>query len=65
MHVCGSRLFSGKSSQPTSMSPMREKAILPIDQIFIFCDNPKGNGEMKRMLRTVKEAVTGGKDFHV
>jgi hypothetical protein len=36
---------------------MSEMAILGIEQIFTSYDNPKGNAETERMMRTIKEEV--------
>ena len=61
------KLISDNGSQPTS-SPvkllfnrarafMKEMANLGIEQIFTSYDNPKGNAETERMMRTIKEEV--------
>ncbi|MDL1971347.1 MAG: integrase core domain-containing protein [Candidatus Desulfofervidaceae bacterium] len=36
---------------------MREMANLGIEQIFTSYDNPKGNADTERMIRTIKEEV--------
>ena len=36
---------------------MSKMAILGIEQIFTSYDNPKGNAETERMMRTIKEEV--------
>lgn len=53
----GLKLISDNGSQPTSRSFMSEMAILGIEQIFTSYDNPKGNAETERMMRTIKEEV--------
>ncbi len=53
----GLKLISDNGSQPTSVSFMRDMATLGIDQIFTSYDNPKGNAETERMMRTIKEEI--------
>jgi putative transposase len=53
----GLRLVSDNGSQPTSTSFMREMSALEIEQIFTSYNNPKGNADTERMMRTVKEEV--------
>ena len=53
----GLRLISDNGSQPTSRAFMREMANLGIEQIFTSYDNPKGNADTERMIRTIKEEV--------
>jgi hypothetical protein len=36
---------------------MRDVATLGIEQIFTSYDNPKGNAETERMLRTIKDEI--------
>ncbi len=59
----GLKLISDNGCQPTSVSFMRDMADLGIEQIFTSYDNPKGNAETERMLRTVKEEVIGLNEF--
>jgi transposase InsO family protein len=51
----GLKLISDNGSQPTSVSFMRDMGTLGIEQIFTSYDNPKGNAETERMMRTIKE----------
>jgi len=53
----GLRLISDNGSQPTSRAFMREMVNLGIEQIFTSYDNPKGNADTERMMRTIKEEV--------
>ncbi len=59
----GLKLVSDNGSQPTSVSFMREMAVLGIEQIFTSYDNPKGNAETERMMRTVKEEIIWLNEF--
>jgi len=36
---------------------MRDMATLGIEQIFTSYDNPKGNAETERVMRTIKEEI--------
>jgi len=42
---------------------MRDMASLGIEQIFTSYDNPKGNAETERMIRTIKEEVIWPNEF--
>ena len=57
------KLISDNGSQPTSTSFMKDMAILGIEQIFTTYDNPKGNADTERMMRTVKEEVIWLNEF--
>lgn len=57
------KLISDNGSQPTSTSFMRDMATLGIEQIFTSYDNPKGNAETERMMRTIKEEVVWLNEF--
>ena len=59
----GLKLISDNGSQPTSTSFMREMRVLGIEQIFTSYDNPKGNAETERMMRTIKEEVIWINEF--
>ena len=52
-----------KSSQPTLTSFMRDMRTLGIEQIFTSYDNPKGNADTERMIRTIKEEVIWVNEF--
>ncbi|MDW7998386.1 MAG: integrase core domain-containing protein, partial [Thermodesulfovibrio sp.] len=42
---------------------MKDMAVLGIEQIFTFYDNPKGNAETERVMRTIKEELIWVKEF--
>lgn len=51
----GLKRISDNGSQPTSTGFMAATATLGVEQIFTSYDNPKGNVETERMMRTIKE----------
>ncbi len=53
----GLKLISDNGSQPTATSFMKDMATLGIEQIFTSYDNPKGNADTERMMRTIKEEI--------
>ena len=53
----GLKLISDNGSQPTSTTFMRDMETLGIEQIFTSYNNPKGNADTERMMRTIKEEV--------
>jgi len=59
----GLRLISDNGSQPTATSFMSDMALLGIEQIFTSYDNPKGNADTERMMRTIKEEVIWLNEF--
>lgn len=59
----GLRLVSDNGSQPTSTGFMKEMKTLEIEQIFASYDNPKGNADTERVIRTVKEEVIWLNEF--
>ena len=59
----GLKLVSDNGSQPTSTSFIKEMSILQIVQIFTYYNNPKGNAETERMMRTIKEEVVWLEEF--
>jgi hypothetical protein len=59
----GLKLISDNGTQPTSVSFMRQMATLGIEQIFTSYDNPKGNAETERMMRTIKEEMLWLNEF--
>jgi len=59
----GLMLVSDNGSQPTSVSFMRDMTTLGIKQVFTSYDNPKGNAETERMMRTIKEEVIWLNEF--
>jgi transposase InsO family protein len=48
-------LVSDNGSQPSSERFMKDCSILGIKQIFASYDNPKGNADTERVIRTIKE----------
>jgi len=59
----GLNLISDNGSQPTATSFMKDMATLGIKQIFTSYDNPKGNADTERMIRTIKEEVLWLNEF--
>lgn len=59
----GLKLISDNGSQPTSVSFMRAMGTLGIEQIFTSYDNPKGNADTERMMRTIKEEIIWLNEF--
>jgi transposase InsO family protein len=51
----GLQLVSDNGCQPTSVRFLRECRLLGIQQIFTSYDNPKGNADTERVIRTLKE----------
>jgi len=51
------KLISDNGSQPTSLSFMKSCSNLDIKQIFTSYNNPKGNADTERMIRTMKEEL--------
>ena len=56
-------LVSDNGCQPTSERYMRECASLGIKQIFTSFNNPKGNADTERMMRTMKEELIWTREF--
>lgn len=59
----GLNLISDNGSQPASCSFMETMHLLDINQIFTSYDNPKGNADTERMIRTVKEEIIWLNEF--
>lgn len=57
------KLISDNGSQPTSTSFMKDTSTLEIGQIFTSYNNPKGNADTERMMRTIKEEVLWLNEF--
>ncbi len=53
----GLKLMSDNGSQPTSLSFMKACSNLGIHQAFTSYNNPKGNADTERMIRTMKEEL--------
>jgi transposase InsO family protein len=56
-------LVSDNGSQPTSQKFIKECGILKIKQIFTSYNNPKGNADTERMIRTIKEDLIWPREF--
>ena len=56
-------LITDNGSQPTSMKFMQECARLKIKQIFTTWNNPKGNADTERVIRTIKEDLAWTRDW--
>ena len=50
-------MMSDNGSQPTSLSFMRACSSMGIKQVFTSYNNPKGNADTERMMRTLKEEL--------
>ena len=59
----GLKLVNNNGSQPTSCSFMQDMATLGVEQIFTSYNNPKGNADTERMMRTIKEEVVWINEF--
>lgn len=59
----GLKLVSDNGSQPTSTGFMANMKIVDITQIFTSYDNPKGNAETERVMRTIKEELLWLQEF--
>jgi len=56
-------LMSDNGSQPTSVSFMRACSLLGIKQAFTAYNNPKGNANTERLIRTIKEELIWVNEF--
>lgn len=59
----GVKLISDNGSQPTSRRYLAECQTLGVEQIFITYDNPKGNADTERVIRTIKEEAIWPYEF--
>jgi putative transposase len=59
----GLSLISDNGTQPTAIAFMKATATLGINHIFTTYDNPKGNADTERMMRTIKEEVVWLREF--
>lgn len=57
-------LISDNGCQPTSESFMKNCSILNIKQIFTTWNNPKGNADTERVIRTIKEDLVWPYDWN-
>ena len=53
----GLKLMSDNGSQPTSLGFMKACSNLEVQQVFTSYNNPKGNADTERMIRTIKEEL--------
>lgn len=58
------KLISDNGSQPTSTKFMKELSFLGIKQIFTTWNNPKGNADTERVMRTIKEDLVYPNDWN-
>lgn len=56
-------LVSDNGSQPTSKKYMQACSVLEIKQIFASYNNPKGNADTERVIRTIKEDFIWVREF--
>lgn len=56
-------LISDNGSQPTSKKYMEACSVLEIKQIFASYNNPKGNADTERVIRTIKEDFVWVREF--
>ena len=56
-------LISDNGSQPTSQKYMQACSVMEIKQIFASYNNPKGNADTERVMRTIKEDFVWTRDF--
>jgi transposase InsO family protein len=56
-------LISDNGSQPTSTKFMQACSVLEIKQIFTCYDNPEGNADTERVIRTLKEDLIWLKEW--
>ena len=58
------QLVSDNGSQPTSRRYTETCRHLGIEQIFTSYNNPKGNADTERVIRTMKESLTYLREWH-
>ena len=56
-------LISDNGCQPTSVKYMESCSVLGLKQIFTTWDNPKGNADTERVIRTIKEDMVWTRDW--
>lgn len=59
----GLQLVSDNGSQPTSVRFMQACRVMEITQIFTSYNNPKGNADTERVIRTIKEDLIWPRDW--
>jgi len=55
--------MSDNGCQPTSVSFMQNCALLGVEQAFTSYNNPKGNADTERLMRTLKEELVWLKEW--
>jgi len=60
----GLHLMSDNGSQPTSEKFMRVCSQLNVHQAFTSYNNPKGNADTERLMRTIKEELIWLREWH-
>lgn len=56
-------LISDNGSQPTSLQYLRACSVLEIERIFASYNNPKGNADTERVIRTIKKDLLWIREF--
>ena len=56
-------LVSNNGSQPTSKKYMQACSVMEVKQIFASYNNPKGNADTERVIRTIKEDFVWTREF--
>ncbi len=56
-------IVSDNGSQPASLRYMRACSVMEIKQIFASYNNPKGNADTERVMRTIKEDFVWTNEF--
>ena len=59
----GLKLISDNGCQPSSSSFLKVTATLDIEQIFTSFNNPRGNADTERFMRTLKEELLWLEEF--
>jgi transposase InsO family protein len=59
----GLNLMSDNGNQPTSLSFMRACSVMGMNQAFTSYNNPKGNADTERFMRTLKEELAWINEF--
>ena len=60
----GLNLVSDNGSQVTSQTFIKESSLLGINQIFASYNNPKGNADTERVMRTIKEDIVWPREWY-
>lgn len=57
------KIVSDNGTQPTSKQYMQACSVLEIEQVFASYNNPKGNADTERVMRTIKEDFMWVREF--